>query len=56
MAWGVASAPGHLVNALALLYCVLFYGNNRIPRFNLSNSRFSIFAHRKRNVDGHFHS
>jgi len=48
MAWVVAAAPGHLVNAFALLYCILFYGNNRIPRFNLSNSRFSIFAHRKR--------
>lgn len=48
MAWIVAAAPGHLVNALALMYCLLFYGNNRIPRFNLSNSRFSIFAHRKR--------
>lgn len=50
MAWVVAAAPGHLVNALALLYCIVFYGNNRIPRFNLSNSRFSIFAHRKRIV------
>ncbi len=48
MAWVVAAAPGHLVNALALLYCIFFYGNDRIPRFNLSNSRFSIFAHRKR--------
>jgi glycosyltransferase involved in cell wall biosynthesis len=48
MAWVVAVAPGHLVNALALLYCVFFYGKNRIPRFNLSNSRFSIFACRKR--------
>ena len=48
MAWVIAAAPGHLVNVLALLYCVFFYGNNRIPRFNLSNSRFSIFAHRKR--------
>jgi len=48
MAWGVAAAPGHLVNALAVLYCIFFYGNNKIPRFNLSNSRFSIFAHRKR--------
>lgn len=48
MAWIVAAAPGHLVNALALMYCVVFYGDNRIPRFNLSNSRFSIFAHRKR--------
>jgi len=50
MAWVVAAAPGHLVNALALMYCILFYGNNRIPRFNLSNSRFSIFGHRKRNA------
>lgn len=48
MAWVVAAAPGHLVNALVLLYCIFFYGNNRIPRFNLSNSRFSLFAHRKR--------
>lgn len=48
MAWVAAAVPGHLVNALALMYCVFFYGNNRIPRFNLSNSRFSIFAHRKR--------
>jgi abequosyltransferase len=48
MAWIVAAAPGHLVNALALLYCFLFYRENKIPRFNLSNSRFSIFAHRKR--------
>ena len=48
LAWIVAAAPGHLVNALALMYCVFFYRNNRIPRFNLSNSRFSIFAHRKR--------
>lgn len=48
MAWVIAAAPGHLVNALALLYCILFYGSNGIPRFNLSNSRFSIFAHRKR--------
>ena len=48
MAWAVAAAPGHLVNALALLYCVFFYGNNKIPLYNLSNSRFSIFAHRKR--------
>lgn len=47
MAWSIAAAPGHLVNALAVLYCVFFYGNNKIPRFNLSNSRFSIFAHRK---------
>lgn len=50
MAWVIAAAPGHLVNALALLYCTFFYGNNRIPRFNLSNSRFSIIAHRKRNA------
>jgi hypothetical protein len=34
MAWIVAAAPGHLVNALALIYCALFYGNNGIPRFN----------------------
>jgi glycosyltransferase involved in cell wall biosynthesis len=47
MAWIVAAAPGHLVNALALLYCVVYYGNNRVPRFNLSNSRFSIFAYRR---------
>jgi hypothetical protein len=48
MAWVVAATPGHLVNPLAMMYCIFFYGNNRIPRFNLSNSRFSIFAHRKR--------
>jgi glycosyltransferase involved in cell wall biosynthesis len=48
MAWIVAVAPGHLVNALALMYCIFFYRNNKIPRFNLSNSRFSVFAYRKR--------
>ncbi|RJP25227.1 MAG: glycosyltransferase family 2 protein [Deltaproteobacteria bacterium] len=49
-AWLVAAAPGHLVNALALLYCVFLYGNSRIPRFNLSNSRFSLIGPRKRNA------
>jgi len=48
MAWAIAAAPGHLVNALSLLYCSLFYGTNKIPLFNLSNSRFSMLAHRKR--------
>lgn len=48
IAWVVAAAPGHLVNALALLYCSVFYRNDRIPRYNLSNSRFNIFARRKR--------
>ncbi|HAM33907.1 MAG TPA: glycosyltransferase family 2 protein [Deltaproteobacteria bacterium] len=48
IAWAVAAAPGHLVNMLSLLYCVTFYGQNRIPRFNLSNSRFSVIAHLKK--------
>ena len=47
LAWAVGAAPGHMVNALALLYCKLFYKNSRIPRFNLSNSRFSITRSRK---------
>jgi len=50
MAWLVAVAPGRLVNALALVYCLIFHENNLIPRFNLSNSRFSIFAQRKKVV------
>jgi glycosyltransferase involved in cell wall biosynthesis len=48
VAWAVAVTPGHLVNTLCLLYCVIFSGQNRISRFDLLNSRFSIFAHRKR--------
>jgi hypothetical protein len=48
LAWAVGAAPGHMVNALALLFCVLLYKNNRIPRFNLSNSRFSLTRSRKR--------
>jgi glycosyltransferase involved in cell wall biosynthesis len=47
-AWMIAVAPGHLVNALSLLYCTLFQGRNRIPRYNLSNSRFNILGRRKR--------
>lgn len=39
MAWAIGAAPWRMVNALALLYCDLFHRNNRIPRFNLSNSR-----------------
>jgi hypothetical protein len=46
LAWLVAAAPGHLVNSLAVLYCIFFYGNNRIPRYNLSNSRFSLTGRR----------
>jgi abequosyltransferase len=49
MAWMIAAAPGHLVNALGLLYCLIFRGRTRIPRFNLSHSRFSVFGIRKRN-------
>jgi glycosyltransferase involved in cell wall biosynthesis len=48
LAWTIASAPGHLVNALAFLYCMVFYGDRRIPRYNLSHSRFSIMPHRMR--------
>lgn len=47
LAWAVAAAPGPLVNALALLYCTFFYRNNRIPRFNLSNSRFCLLGNLK---------
>ena len=47
LAWAVGAVPGHMVNALALLYCALFHKNNRIPRFNLSNSRFSLTRSRK---------
>jgi hypothetical protein len=48
LAWLVAAAPGYLVNSLAVLYCIFFYGNNRIPRYNLSNSRFSLTGRRTR--------
>jgi abequosyltransferase len=48
MAWAVGAAPGRMVNALALLYCAFFYKNSRIPRFNLSNSRFSLAGGRKK--------
>ncbi len=47
LAWAIGAAPGHLVNALALLYCFLFLENNRIPRYNLSNSRFCLTRSRK---------
>lgn len=47
-AWAVAAAPGPLVNTLAMMYCIAFYGDNRIPRFNLSSSRFSLVGSRRR--------
>ncbi len=46
-AWGIAVAPGRLVNTLTLLYCILFRGKNKIPRYNISNSPFSAFGHRQ---------
>ena len=48
MAWLIAIIPGHLVNTLGLLYCMAFYGQNRMIRFDLLNSRFSILARMKK--------
>jgi glycosyltransferase involved in cell wall biosynthesis len=44
VAWSVAIIPGHLVNTLCMVYCMVFYSRNRIPLFNLLNSRFSIIS------------
>jgi len=45
MAWWIAVTPGHLVNTLVLLYCLAFHGRNRMIRFDLLNSRFSVFTY-----------
>jgi abequosyltransferase len=47
LAWAIGAAPGRMVNALAMLYCFLFLTDGRIPRFNLSNSRFHPAGGRK---------
>jgi abequosyltransferase len=48
MAWWIAVTPGHLVNTLVLLYCLLLHGKNRMIRFDLLNSRFSVITHLKK--------
>jgi len=49
VSWMAAAAPGPLVNAALLLYCSVVGKTNRIPRYNLSNSRFNILRRPKRN-------
>ena len=48
MAWLIAIFPGYLVNALSLLYCTVFYRHNRMIRFDLLSSRYSVFTHGKK--------
>jgi hypothetical protein len=45
---GSCGRPCHLANVLSVLYCMVFYGNNKIPRFNLLNSRFSLTGNWKK--------
>jgi len=39
-AWLTALLPGHVANALCLLYCVLTYDRNKYPLYNLLHSRY----------------